>query len=206
MRNPIGFLGTVKTDHFNIGGKICLLGDSAHAITPFFGQGTNASFEDCFDLVAMMNKFSPSCKMTINGLAAAFTSYNRLRKMNSDAIADMALENFVEMRSKVGNKDFLLKKAVENLLENKFQYLFRSRYAMVCYGGDGNITYQNAKTLGDVQWEIIEELSRNLNRAEDVNLQIALEMIEESLLVLQKMLNIDLSKIHHSHKKVQYKL
>merc|ERR1711998_446326 len=115
-------------------------------------------------------------------------------------------ENFVEMRSKVGNKDFLLRKSVENLLENKFQYLFRSRYAMVCYGGGGNITYQNAKTLGDVQWEIIEELSRNLDKAEDVNLQIALEMMEQSLMVLQKMLSIDLSRIHHSHKKTQYKL
>merc|ERR1719326_2659417 len=104
------------------------------------------------------------------------------------------MDNFIEMRSKVGNRRFLLMKQVENMLENMFHTLFRSRYAMVCYGGDGNITYQNAKTLGDVQWEIIEELSRNLDKAENVNLQNALEMMEQSLVVLQKLLNIDLSR------------
>lgn len=199
LNNPVGFLGTLKTNHFNIGGKICLLGDSGHAITPFFGQGTNASFEDCFDFVEMMDKFASQEKMTVHGLAAAFTGFNQKRKSNSDAIADMALENFIEMRSKVGDKKFLLMKRVENLIEKKFEHLFRSRYAMVCYGGNGNITYQNAKTLGDVQWEIVEQLSIGLTNPEDVNFQDALQMIEQSLVPLQKLLGVNIGKISHFH-------
>lgn len=62
---------------------------------------------------------------------------------NSNAIATMALENFVEMRDTVGNPKFLLMKAVENILENEFEEIFRSRYALVCYGGGGNITYSS---------------------------------------------------------------
>jgi kynurenine 3-monooxygenase len=128
INNPSGLLGTIKTDHFNIGGKICFLGDSCHAITPFFGQGTNASFEDCYDFVKMIIQFSPSSSMTIHGLSSAFSAYNQKRKSNSDAIADMAMDNFVEMRSRVGDRRFLLMKQVENMLENMFHTLFRSRY------------------------------------------------------------------------------
>ena len=73
-------------------------------------------------------------------------------------IHQMALENFVEMREKVGDVKFNFLKSVENILENTFPDQFRSRYAMVCYGGGGGITYDAALKLGEVQWEILEEL------------------------------------------------
>merc|ERR1711920_930921 len=77
---------------------------------------------------------------------------------SANAICDMALENFVEMRDKTGNTKFQAMKKVENLLENKFSEKFRSRYAMVCYGGEGNVSYANAKALGLVQDDMLESL------------------------------------------------
>ena len=71
-----------------------------------------------------------------------------MRKPNGDAIAEMALDNFVEMRDRVGGDRFLLMKAVENLIENRLPHKFRSRYAMVCYGGLGNVSYDVALRLG----------------------------------------------------------
>jgi len=196
--NRVGYLGTLRTTQFNFRGKAVLLGDAAHAITPFFGQGTNASFEDVYILTQMMMKFAPPHRMTRPGLAAAFSGYNSLRKSNSDAIADMALENFVEMRSKVADRKFLLKKKVQNILENKFEAVFRSRYAMVCYGS-GNVSYANAKSVGDVQWEIIDELCESIKVAEEVDLDRALQLINSSLVPLQKMLRMDLRNVTHSH-------
>lgn len=133
--NAVGLLGTVRCTSYNFGGHCCLLGDSAHAITPFFGQGTNASFEDCYILAELMRTHAPASNMTTVGLSRAFDAFTRERKPNADAIAEMALDNFVEMRDRVGDAQFLLNKSVENVLENHFEDKFRSRYAMVCYGG-----------------------------------------------------------------------
>jgi len=198
MDNPVGLLGTVKTNKYNLGGKVLLLGDSAHAITPFFGQGTNASFEDVFVLSNYFQMFAPASEMSLPSLAAVFAAYNSERKPNSDAIADMALENFIEMRSKVGDKKFLLMKNVQNILENTFPKHFRSRYAMVCYGGDGNLTYFNAKNVGDVQWSILEELCSDINSPEEVDMKKAKELIVKTLIPINKLLNLDFEKIVHS--------
>lgn len=102
--------------------------------------------------------------------ASAFKEYSEARKVNGNAIADMALENFeevasyvsfqinnptefccVQMRDRVSDRSFLLQKRLENRIENAFPEKFRSRYAMVCYGGAGNVTYRNAFDLGKVQ-------------------------------------------------------
>lgn len=195
LNNSVGLLGTVNTSTYNLGSKCVLLGDSAHAITPFFGQGTNASFEDCLTLSKMLDLHAPN--KSEMGLARAFAEYSNERKPNSDAIATMALENFVEMRDLVADKRFLLMKAVENLLENTFESSFRSRYAMVCYGGSGNITYDVALKLGEVQWSIIEEISRGITDPAQVDLDKALELINTRLLPYQQKLNVDLTQICH---------
>jgi kynurenine 3-monooxygenase len=107
-----------------------LIGDAGHAITPFFGQGTNSGFESVVVLTNRMRRHS-------NDIARAFREYTSRRKADADAIARMALENFVEMREKVGDETFLRRKKIENALENRFPTRFRSRYSMVCYGGAG---------------------------------------------------------------------
>merc|ERR550517_183912 len=182
MNNAVGLLGTVCTTSYNLGSKCVLIGDAAHAITPFFGQGTNASFEDCLTLSNLLDRWAP--EKTAVGLARAFAEYSNERKPNSDAIATMALENFVEMRDHVADRRFLLMKAVENLLENKFESLFRSRYAMVCYGGGGNITYDAALKLGEVQWSIIEEISQNITDPHQADMNKALKLINTRLVPL----------------------
>jgi len=195
LNNSVGLLGTVNTSNYSLGSKCVLIGDSAHAITPFFGQGTNASFEDCLTLSNMLDLHAPD--KSEMGLARAFAAYSNERKPNSDAIATMALENFVEMRDLVADKRFLLMKAVENLLENKFESSFRSRYAMVCYGGSGNITYDTALKLGAVQWSIIEEISQGITDPEQVDLVKAHHLITTRLVPFQKELNVDVTKICH---------
>ena len=111
----------------------------------------------------------------------------------------MALDNFVEMRDRVGDADFLLKKSVENLLENTFEDRFRSRYAMVCYGGGGGITYDAALRLGEVQWGIIEDLvGSSTTDASQVDLRRAERLIQERLVPLQEEMGVDLTQILHS--------
>merc|ERR1712039_1097491 len=83
--------------------------------------------------------------------------------MGAEAICDMALENFVEMRDKTGDKKFQAMKKLENRMENAFPSKFRSRYAMVCYGGEGNVSYANAKELGLVQWGVLERLCAGMD-------------------------------------------
>jgi len=193
LNNSVGILGTINTSSYNLGSKVVLIGDSAQAITPFFGQGTNASFEECLTLSNMLDLNAPNKSQM--GLARAFAEFSNERKPNNDAIARMALENFVELRDLVADKRFLLMKAVENLLENTFESSFCSRYAMVSYGGSGNITYDVARKLGEVQWSIIEEISQGITDPAQVDLDKALELMNTRLLPFQRKLNVDLTQI-----------
>merc|ERR1712039_660673 len=126
--------------------------------------------------------------------------------MGAEAICDMALENFVEMRDKTGDKKFQAMKKLENRMENAFPAKFRSRYAMVCYGGAGNVSYANAKALGSVQWAVLERLcpsSGDMTADEwndevaKIDLQIAERFIDEEVMPLQRQLGIDLSTVKH---------
>merc|ERR1712084_71292 len=114
-------------------------------------------------------------KCTGANFSACFAALEHERKPNADAICDMALENFVEMRDKTGDVKFQKMKKVENMLENKFPSKFRSRYAMVCYGGEGNVSYANARALGKVQAGILERLREGMGelRMEDITAEVA---------------------------------
>merc|ERR1712083_595952 len=116
----------------------------------------------------------------------------------------MALENFVEMRDKTGDPKFRAAKKVENALENAFPAKFRSRYAMVCYGGNGNVSYANAKALGLVQWAVLERLCAKFGEMTSeewgeevakIDLQEAERLIDEEVVPLQCQLGIDLSTV-----------
>ncbi len=112
FHNPTGAMVTVKSAPWHVGGRALLLGDAAHAIVPFFGQGMNCGFEDCGVLDALLERHSR--------WEEAFAEFFRLRKPNADAIADMAVENFIEMRDSTANPRFLLEKQVEKVLLNAF--------------------------------------------------------------------------------------
>ena len=169
--NPVGTLGTVKCYPWNLQDKVLLVGDAAHAIVPFFGQGMNCGFEDCTVLDSLISKNQ-------NDWKSVFQQFTDDRVKLCNAIADMALENFHEMKDKVGDPDFLLKKQIENKLEQTFPKLFRSRYAMVTYSLIG---YAHAYQLGIIQKKLIDELSKGLTSKDQLNLGRAEKLSKERI-------------------------
>lgn len=125
-QNPIGELLTVHCWPWVHEGRVVLLGDAAHAILPFYGQGANCAFEDCVELDRCLDA-------TGDTWPEALELYQRRRKENTDAIAEMALENFVEMRDKVGSRAFLWRKRIEHALERALPGRYMSRYELVSF-------------------------------------------------------------------------
>jgi kynurenine 3-monooxygenase len=169
FENPQGILGTVRMSHWAYKDKVALMGDAAHAVVPFFGQGMNCGMEDCFYLLSYMEKYG-------DDWAKVFSEYDCNQRPNGNAIADMALENFVEMQSKVADEKFLLKKAIEHKIENEFPNKYRARYGMVTYT---LIPYATAKKAGLIQQEILEELAVGIESADQVDLKKAESLIDE---------------------------
>jgi kynurenine 3-monooxygenase len=169
FRNPTGTMGTVKLWPWNLGGTALLLGDAAHAVVPFYGQGMNAGFEDCVVLDGMLSG---------GAWQPLFEAFGKARKTNADAIADMAVENFVEMRDKVADPHFLVEKQVEKMLLNTFPGEFLSRYTLVSFS---LAPYRFAHRVGEIASGIVSELCQGLTRAEAVDLVRAGKLIRQRL-------------------------
>lgn len=125
-RNPVGSLITTRIDQYAYLDKSCLIGDAAHAIVPFYGQGMNAGFEDCTILAQLMDTFGEDWGLI-------FEKFNTIRPANGKAVADLALENFIEMRDKVADTKFLERKKIEKELGKMFPQYFNSVYEMVSF-------------------------------------------------------------------------
>jgi kynurenine 3-monooxygenase len=123
LANPVGSLVTVRVRPWRSGGRAVLVGDAAHAVVPFLGQGMNASFEDCTTLIDCLGRHADR--------ADAFAEYERLRKDNADVLADLCLDNFIEMRDKVGSPLFLMKKKVELGLNKLLPNWYVPLYTMI---------------------------------------------------------------------------
>lgn len=169
--NPTGTMVTIKCSPWHHDGRAALLGDAAHAIVPFFGQGLNCSFEDCTQLLELLDRHGPQWPQV-------FTEFERARKANTDAIADLAVENFVEMRDRVADPRFLFKKKAELALEAKFPGHFVPKYAMVTFH---RVPYSVAASRGQVQDRILAELCDPIERIEDINWHRAHELIHREL-------------------------
>lgn len=162
---PLGKMVTVRSCPWHCGGRSVLLGDAAHAIVPFFGQGMNCGFEDV-SLLAKKLKTLPKSASAYDW-QAVFAEYQNARKANADAIAAMALNNFIEMRDLVADPRFLLRKACEKKLELAFPETFVSRYSLVSF----SLTpYAEAMRLGAVQDAILDELCQDLRDVEALDL------------------------------------
>jgi kynurenine 3-monooxygenase len=135
-QNPVGSLVTVRCYPWHMK-KATLIGDACHAIVPFYGQGMNCAFEDCVEL--------DNCLEEIGDWDNAMNEYQKRRKPNADAIADLALQNFIEMRDLVGDKDFLHYKKIEHQLCELHPDLFKSQYEMVTFS---KVPYSEAMTKG----------------------------------------------------------
>lgn len=123
--NPVGSLTTVRTAPWMYQDHICLLGDAAHAIVPFFGQGMNCGFEDCVTFAELLDTHTKWDDL--------FTSFYQNRKPNADAIALMAVENFIEMRDKVNQPDFIRQRQLEAQLQKEDPQKYASRYTLVSF-------------------------------------------------------------------------
>jgi len=124
--NPVGLLATVHSDPWQADGKVALIGDAAHAILPFFGQGANCGFEDVVELDRCLSEVADDWTL-------ALPMYQERRRHNAEAIAQLAKENFVEMRDKVGSRAFLATKKLEHALEKALPGTYLSRYEMVSF-------------------------------------------------------------------------
>jgi len=147
--HPVGFLGTVSASPWHHQGMTALIGDSAHAIVPFHGQGMNCCFEDCVQFDA--------CTLEHASWERVFGEFGALRKPNTDAIAVMALDNYLEMRERVAHPKFQLQQALSLELERRFPQRFIPRYSMVMFHHE--IPYQTALQRGTVQAELLAELT-----------------------------------------------
>jgi kynurenine 3-monooxygenase len=126
QHNPVGLLGTVRCDPWHARGRVLLIGDAAHAIVPFYGQGANCAFEDVVELDRCLEQ-------TDDDWATAMRMFYERRRANVEAIAQMALENFVEMRDKVASPVFQARKKVEHVLERTLPGRYVSRYELVSF-------------------------------------------------------------------------
>jgi kynurenine 3-monooxygenase len=173
--NPTGAMVTIKCSPWQVEGRALLLGDAVHAIVPFFGQGINCGFEDCTWLVELLDRHGADWPQV-------FREFEKARKVNTDAIADMAIENFTEMRDRVADSRFLLRKKVELALEAKYPQLFVPKYAMVTFH---RIPYSVALARGAVQDRMLEELCGSIDRVEDLDWEKADRLIRRDLTPLE---------------------
>lgn len=138
IKNPIGSLVTVRCSPWHMLGKTVLLGDAAHAIVPFYGQGMNSGFEDCRVLGELIDEHE-------GNLEEVFFQFSNSRIPNADAIADLALDNFIEMRDSVANPMFLLRKRIEHALHSIDAERYMPLYNLVSFS---NRPYAEARQIG----------------------------------------------------------
>ncbi len=151
FRNPVGILGTIKTYPWHAYGKVLLLGDAAHAIVPFYGQGMNASFEDVSVLDKTLDECGGDWEKTL-----MLTQEKRVE--NTNAIADLALDNFIEMRDKVNDVEFVKKRNIEMMLEQKYKDYY-SKYSLVTFRPD--MPYKEAMVRGRAQDDFLLKLCKS---------------------------------------------
>ena len=180
INNPTGPLGTIKCSPWSYQDKTMLIGDSSHAIVPFYGQGMNASFEDVFVLDQILDE-------DLGDWEAVFKAYQKTRKKDTDAIADLAIDNFHEMKNHVANPIFKEKRKIEMDLEKTFPTEYASKYSLVTF--NEQIGYNEAMKRGRAQDEVL------LNMLSDKTVNAHLEMTTEELKVILNKVKIETSII-----------
>ena len=158
--NPVGHMSTVYASRWQVGGQALLVGDAAHAIVPFHGQGMNCAFEDCRVLDDLLAG-GPDW-------AARFARFDALRREDTAAIARMAIENYTEMRDTVRDPSFALQKELSLALERRHPQRFIPRYAMVMFHAE--IPYAEAERRGAIQAELLDGATRGCAQLADVDL------------------------------------
>ncbi|MCW5517702.1 FAD-dependent oxidoreductase [Muriicola sp. Z0-33] len=156
FKNPTSAMVTMKCYPWTYWDKVALVGDSAHAIVPFYGQGMNAGFEDIFALNEIIGKHGDDWERI-------FEEYQLSRKPNADAIAELSYRNFMEMSSKTADDNFLLQKKIEKLFAAKYPDKWIPVYSRVTFS---DRPYSEALAIGDVQEHIMKQIMKMPNIAE----------------------------------------
>ncbi len=177
MNNPVGILGTVRCGHWHDADKVLLVGDAAHAVVPFHGQGMNLAFEDCVVLDELLSRRGDPV------WAELFAEYESIQLANANAIADMALENYVEMRDTVLDPKFALRKALSFELERRIPDRFIPQYSMVMFHDE--IPYAVAQSRGRLQATLLLELTRDAETLDDIDIDHAERLAAERLDAMQ---------------------
>lgn len=172
-RNPAGLLATLYLDRWHLDERAVLLGDAAHAMVPFHGQGMNCAFEDCVALAQQLEDGADR--------AAAFASFQAQRLPNARAIQAMALENYLEMRDRVDDDDYLLQRALERKLAERHPDRFMPRYAMVTFH---RMPYAVAFERGNLQRELLIELTRGHDSLDSLDWDAVDAAVRERLSLL----------------------
>ena len=172
LERPVGILGTVRCRHWHERGNVLLIGDAAHAVVPFHGQGMNLAFEDCVLLSKIVRQRGPDW-------ATVFALYESEQLANANAIADMALDNYIEMRDTVRDPKFALRKALSFELERRIPGYFIPRYSMVMFHAD--IPYLTAQKRGEIQNALLEEFTEHAADLDAVDVDAAIAAAVERL-------------------------
>ncbi|MEE2772463.1 MAG: NAD(P)/FAD-dependent oxidoreductase [Bacteroidota bacterium] len=157
FKNPTSAMVTIKCFPWSYYDKITLVGDSAHAIVPFYGQGMNAGFEDISVLYSKIEKYGDDWE-------SIFEEYQNERKPNADAIAELSYRNFIEMSSKTADPSFLLRKKIEKKFTNKYPEKWIPLYSRVTFSDK---SYSEALKIGDWQRQVMDEVMKMPNILED---------------------------------------
>ncbi|TXG39830.1 FAD-dependent oxidoreductase, partial [Seonamhaeicola maritimus] len=168
--NPTSALGTVKCSPWHYKGNTLLMGDAAHAIVPFYGQGMNASFEDVVE-------FDKVLDANLGNWEAIFKAYEKSRKKDTDAIADLAIDNFYEMRDHVANPIFQEKRKLEMALEKQFPNEYASKYSLVTFNED--LDYREAMLKGRAQDKAILNMLSDSDIDLNADLKLTLEKVQK---------------------------
>ncbi len=179
--NPTGALGTVKCSPWYYKGQTLLMGDAAHAVVPFYGQGMNASFEDVSVLDRFINQHE-------GDWAAIFKAYQKARKADADAIGILAEENYYEMRDHVANPIFKEKRKFEMALEKNFPETYFSKYSMVTF--NENIGYHEAMIKGRAQDKVLLNLIADGDIDHNTPIDSVLQKVQEETAEELKEINI----------------
>ena len=148
------------------------MGDAAHAMVPFHAQGMNSAFDDCVVFDSIINK-------GLSGWKEVFQEFEKKQKKNADAIQAMALDNYIEMRDGVLDSKFTLKKELSFELERRIPSHFIPRYSMVMF--HENIPYSVSYNRGEIQKEILNELTEKVSKISEIDLDYAEKIVRKRL-------------------------
>jgi len=168
--NPTSNLGIIRTYPWNVDDKGLLIGDSAHATVPFYGQGMNCGFEDCRILDNLLTQNERDIKK-------CFEDFSKMRKPNGDGVQDLSMHNFIVMRDRTADPKFLLQKKIEKKFSNLYPKKWTPLYSMVSFS---NISYEKAWKIGMKQEKIMKEIMNTEN----------IEKLWKNKEIMQKILNL----------------